>query len=81
MKKLTKKEKIIIGASIAVGTGLAVLGVKQKMRIDALTNKVNENSNDVCELIGYVQRLDPLMPDVIEVIDRVLYPNRAEGGK
>ena len=33
MKKLTKKEKIMIGTSIAVGTGLAILGIKQQNKI------------------------------------------------
>lgn len=81
MKKLTKKEKIMLGASIAVGTGLAILGIKQQKRLDALAKKVIENSNDIADLIDYIQRLDTHMPDVIEVIDHVLYPNRSEGGK
>ena len=81
MKKLTKKEKIMIGASIAVGTGLAILGIKQQNKINDLAKKVTNNSNDIHELIDYVQNLDHYMPDVIEVIDHVLYPNRTEGGK
>ena len=81
MKKLTKKEKIMIGASIAVGTGLAILGIKQQNKINDLAKKVTNNSNDIHELIDYVQNLDLYMPDVIEVIDRVLYSNKAEGGK
>lgn len=81
MKKLTKKEKIIIGASIAVGAGLAILGMKQQNKINDLANQVTNNSNDINEIIGYIQNLDQYMPDVIEVVDHVLYPNRAEGGK
>ena len=81
MKKLTKKEKIMIGASIAVGTGLAILGIKQQNKINDLAKQVTENSNDINEIISYIQNLDHYMPDVIEVVDHVLYPNRAEGGK
>ena len=81
MKKLTKKEKIMIGTSIAVGTGLAILGIKQQNIINDLAKQVTENSNDIHEIIGYIQNLDHHMPDVIEVVDHVLYPNRAEGGK
>ena len=81
MKKLTKKEKIIFGASIAVGTGLAILGIKQQNKIDDLAKQVSENYNDIHEIISYIQNLDHYMPDVIEVIDNVLYPNRTEGGK
>ena len=81
MKKLTKKEKIMIGASIAVGTGLAVLGIKQQNKINALAKQVTENSNDIHEIVSYIQNLDHYMPDVIEVVDHVLYSDRAEGGK
>ena len=81
MKNLTKKEKIMIGASIAVGTGLAILGIKQQNKINDLAKKVTNNSNDIHELIDYVQNLDHYMPDVIEVLDHVLYSNKAEGGK
>ena len=84
MKKLTKKEKIMIGASIAVGTGLAMLGIKQikqQNKINDLAKKVTNNSNDIHELITYIQNLDHYMPDVIEVIEHTLYPNRTEGGK
>ena len=81
MKKLTKKEKIMLGASIAAGTGLAILGMKQQNKINDLAKQVTENSNDIHEIIGYIQNLDHHMPDIIEVIDHVLYPNEAEGGK
>ena len=81
MKKLTKKEKIMIGASIAVGTGLAILGIKQQKKINELTKQIVKNSNDISELIEHVINVDQVMPDVIEVIDHVLYPNKAEGGK
>ena len=81
MKKLTKKEKIMIGASIAVGTGLTILGIKQQNKINDLNKQVFKNYNDIQEIIGYIENLDHYMPDVIEVIDHVLYPNRAEGGK
>ena len=81
MKKLTKKEKIMLGASIAVGTGLAILGIKQQNKINDLAKKVTENSNDINEIVGYIQNLDHYMPDIIEAVDHVLYPNRAEGGK
>ena len=81
MKKLTKKEKTMIGASIVVGTGLAILGIKQQNKINDLANKVTNNSNDIHELIDYVQNLDHYMPDVIEVLDHILYSNKAEGGK
>ena len=82
MKKLTKKEKIMLGASIAVGTGLAILGIKQQNKINDLNKQVFKNYNDIQEIIDYIQNyLDHYMPDVIEVIDHVLYPNRAEGGK
>ena len=81
MKKITKKEKIMIGASIAVGTGLAILGIKQQNKINELTKQIVKNSNDISELIEHAINVDQVMPDVIEVIDHVLYPNRAEGGK
>ena len=81
MRKLTKKEKIMLVASIAVGTGLAILGIKQQNKINDLVKQVAENSNDINEIVGYIQNLDHYMPDIIEVVDHVLYPNRAEGGK
>ena len=81
MKKLTKKEKIMIGASIAVGTGLAILGIKQQNKINDLVKQVVKNSDDINEIVNHIENLDQVMPDVIEVIDHVLYPNRAEGGK
>ena len=81
MKKLTKKEKIIVGVSIAAGTGLAILGIKQQNKINDLAKQVTKNSNDIHEIVGYIQNLDHYMPDVIEVVDHVLYSNRAEGGK
>ena len=81
MKKLTKKEKIMIGASIAVGTGLAILGMKQQNKINVLAKRTTKNSNDIDEIIDYIENLDHYMPDVIEVIEHVLYSNRAEGGK
>lgn len=89
MKKLTKKEKIIIGASIAVGAGLAIIGMKQQNKINDLAKQVSKNSNDIHEIIDYIQNLDEYMPDIVEVIDHVLYPNRVanriadivEGGK
>ena len=81
MKKLTKKEKIMIGASIAVGTGLAILGMKQQNKINVLAKRTTKNSNDIDEIIDYIENLDHYIPDVIEVIEHVLYPNRTEGGK
>ena len=81
MKKLTKKEKIMIGAYIAVGTGLAILGMKQQNKINVLAKRTTKNSNDIDEIIDYIENLDHYMPDVIEVIEHVLYSNRAEGGK
>ena len=81
MKKLTKKEKIMIGASIVVGTGLAILGMKQQNKINVLAKRTSKNSNDIDEIIDYIENLDHYMPDVIEVIEHVLYPNRTEGGK
>ena len=81
MKKLTKKEKIMIGASIVVGTGLAILGTKQQNKINVLAKRTTKNSNDIDEIIDYIENLDHYMPDVIEVIEHVLYSNRAEGGK
>lgn len=81
MKKLTKKEKIMIGASIAVGTGLTILGIKQQNKINDLVKQVNNNSNAINEIVYHIKNIDQFMPDVIEVIDHVLYPNRAEGGK
>lgn len=81
MKKLTKKEKIMIGASIVVGTGLAILGMKQQNKINVLAKRTTKNSNDIDEIIDYIENLDHYMPDVIEVIEHVLYSNRAEGGK
>ena len=81
MKKLTKKEKIMIGASIAVGAGLAIIGIKQQNKINELAKQVTKNSNDIHEIISYIQNLDHYMPDVIEVIDNVLYPDSVEGGK
>ena len=78
MKKLTKKEKIMIGASIAVGAGLAVIGIKQQNKINELTKQIVKNSNDISELIEHAINLDQVMPDVIEVIDHVLYPNRVD---
>ena len=81
MKKLTKKEKIMVGVSIAAGTGLVILGIKQQNKINDLAKQVTKNSNDIHEIVGYIQNLDHYMPDVIEVVDHVLYPNRAEGGK
>lgn len=81
MKKLTKKEKIMIGASIAVGAGLAIVGIKQQNKINDLAKQVTKNSNDIHEIISYIQNLDHYMPDVIEVIDNVLYPDSVEGGK
>ena len=74
MKKLTKREKIILGASIAVGAGLAVFGIKQKIRMDVLAKNVLDNSNKIDDIENYIQNsLDPLMPDVIEVIDQVIH--------
>ena len=81
MKKLTKKEKIMIGASIAVGTGLAILGIKQQNKINDLVKQVVKNSDDINEIVNHIENIDQVMPDVIEVIEHVLYPNRAEGGK
>ena len=81
MKNLTKKEKIMIGASIAVGTGLTILGIKQRNKINILTKRVVKNSNDIDEIIDYIENLDHYMPDVIEVLEHTLYSNRAEGGK
>lgn len=81
MKKLTKKEKIMIGASMVVGTGLAILGIKQQNKINDLSKQVTKNYNDIHEIVGYIQNLDHYMPDVIEVIDHVLYPDRNKGGK
>ena len=81
MKKLTKKDKIMLGASIAVGTGLAIFGIKQQNKINDLTKRVTKNYNDIHEIVDYIQNLDHHMPDIIEVVDHVLYPNRAEGGK
>ena len=49
--------------------------------INDLAKQVTKNSNDIHEIVGYIQNLDHYMPDVIEVIEHVLYPNRAEGGK
>lgn len=81
MEKLTKKEKIMLGASIAVGTGLVMLGIKQQNKINDLAKRVTKNHNDIHEIVDYIQNLDHYMPDVIEVVDNVLYPNRAKGGK
>ena len=81
MKKITKKEKIMLGASIAVGTGLAILGIKQQNKINDLVKQVVKNSNDINEIVNYIENLDQVMPDVTEVIEHVLYPNRTEGGK
>ena len=81
MKKLTKKEKIMIGASIAVGTGLAILGIKQQNKINDLVKQVVKNSDDINEIVNHIENIDQVIPDVIEVIEHVLYPNRAEGGK
>ena len=81
MKELTKKDKIMLGASIAVGTGLAILGIKQQNKINDLAKRVTKNYNDIHEIVDYIQNLDHHMPDIIEVVDHVLYPNRAEGGK
>ena len=81
MKDLTKKEKIMLGASIAVGTGLVILGIKQQNKINDLSKRVTKNYNDIHEIVDYIQNLDHHMPDIIEVVDHVLYPNRAEGGK
>ena len=81
MKKLTKKEKIMLGASIAVGTGLAILGIKQQNKINDLVKQVVKNSDDINEIVNYIENLDQVMPDVTEVIEHVLYPNRTEGGK
>ena len=81
MKKLTKKEKIMIGASIAVGTGLAILGIKQQNKINDLVKRVAKISYDVNDIVNYIENLDQVMPDVTEVIEHVLYPNRIEGGK
>lgn len=81
MKKLTKKEKIMLGASIVVGTGLAILGMKQQNKINVLAKRTTKNSNDIDEIIDYIENLDHYMPDVIEVIEHVLYSNRSEGGK
>ena len=81
MKKLTKKEKIMLGASIAVGTGLAILSIKQQNKINDLVKQVVKNSDDINEIVNHIENIDQVMPDVIEVIDHVLYPNRAEGGK
>lgn len=81
MKKLTKKEKIMIGASIAVGTGLAILGIKQQNKINYLVKRVAKISYDVNDIVNYIENLDQVMPDVTEVIEHVLYPNRTEGGK
>ena len=78
MKKLTKKEKMMIGASIAVGAGLAVIGIKQQNKINELTKQIVENSNDISTLIEHAINIDQVMPDVIEVIDHVLYPNRVD---
>ena len=71
----------MIGASIAVGTGLAILGIKQQNKINDLAKQLTKNSNDIHEIISYIQNLDHYMPDVIEVIDHVLYPDSVEGGK
>lgn len=82
MKKLTKKEKIMIGASIAVGTGMTILGIKQHIKINDINKQVFKNYNDIQEIIDYIENnLDRHMPDIIEVVDHVLYPNRTEGGK
>lgn len=81
MKELTKKEKIMLGASIAVGTGLVILGIKQQNKINVLAKQTTNNSNDIHEIIDYIQNLDHYMPDVIEVIEHTLYSNRTEGGK
>ena len=81
MKKLTKKEKIMISASIAVGAGLAVIGIKQQNKINELAKQIVKNSNDISELIEHAINIDQVMPDVIEAVDYILYPNRAEGGK
>lgn len=81
MKKLTKKEKIMLGASIAVGTGLVILGIKHQNKINVLVKQTTNNSNDIHEIIDYIQNLDHYMPDVIEVIEHTLYSNRTEGGK
>ena len=71
----------MIGASIAVGTGLAILGIKQQNKINDLAKQVTNNSNAINEIVYHIKNIDQFMPDVIEVIDHVLYPNRAEGGK
>ena len=71
----------MIGASIAVGTGLAILGIKQQNKINDLVKQVVKNSDDINEIVNHIENIDQVMPDVIEVIEHVLYPNRAEGGK
>ena len=71
----------MIGTSIAVGTGLAILGIKQQNKINDLAKQVVKNSDDINEIVNHIENIDQVMPDVIEVIDHVLYPNRAEGGK
>ena len=81
MNKLTKREKMILGVSAAVGAGLAVLGIKQQNKINDLSNQVLTNRNDITEIIGYIQRLDTLMPDMMDVVDRVLDSNKTKGGK
>lgn len=81
MNKLTKREKMILGVSAAVGAGLAVLGIKQQNKINDLSNQVITNRNDITEIIGYIQRLDTLMPDMMDVVDRVLDSNKTKGGK
>ena len=55
MKKITKKEKIILGVSVAVGAGLVVYGMKQKIRIDNLSKSVTRNTHIIDEIVDYIQ--------------------------
>lgn len=85
MKKLSKKEMVLVGVSVGFGISLVALGINQKKiidRLDYLKKEVFENGASISEIVDFINCLDHTVNDMDKaIIELAMAKNHNHGMK